>query len=92
MAKITDEIITSQYKGQKNYVQLRTNDDLNITILFVDAENEIVDILETTAQFVSASDSEAIERWIYDGCSPSDYEDYGVSRRAAAQALKYNQN
>jgi hypothetical protein len=79
----------AQNKNRTNYVKIRVKESNSIELKFFDASGELVDELVTVNQYLTSTENEQIERWIYDGVSPANYEfaiaDVSINNKAYAK-------
>lgn len=77
--------------AKRNYVKLTNGDDCLI-IGFYKPCGELVDVLDSTNPYLTNMDQEKINRWIYDGISPAEFEDEEAIRRGEIESYgrRYN--
>jgi hypothetical protein len=80
----------------KNYIKITAHSDpkdKSLVVAYFNKNNELVDIITTEYDYISNSDQEKIQRFLYDGVSPSEDEEVEAIKEYERVAYRkvYNQ-
>lgn len=71
--------------ARRNYIKLTNGDDCLI-IGFYKPCGEIIDVIDTIRPYINLEEQNKINRWIFDGISPSEDEDIALVKAMEKEA------